>query len=323
VAYYALLAAQGLVGALLYMLRKFALLIVATAVSLVVAGILYRRSSLPVEQIHWIALAASIAIQVLAAWLILHRRAAGTRGDMRLAKLPRARLLYRRAYPFGLYGLVYFSFLSADRALAWASGDHALPFWFRTPYELGLDWALGAIVLALAFLEVTVENFSALLVPTAERFGIDAVRQFNRVLSGFWAKQLAYVGVLAAIGTWISVALAILLHKLDVLGEADKVYADPIAHYVFGLGILGYAFLAVGIANSVFLMSLNRPWRSIVSIGPGLLVSIVVGIVLTSTKAYWTAIFGMVAGAIVFAAISAWQVRRTLKRADYYNYSAW
>lgn len=322
-AYYALLAAQGLVGALLYVLRKFALMILATVAALVVAGVLYNRTSLPVEEIHWIGLATAIAIQVVVAVLLLHRRAANTKGDMRLARLPRARLLFRRAYPFGLYGLVYFTFLTADRALAWASGDNPLPFWFRTPYELGLDWALGAIVLSLAFLEVTVENFSAMLVPTAERFGVDAVREFNRTISRFWAKQLAYVGALAAIGTWVSVALAVLLHKLGALGPADKVYEDPIAHYVFGLGIAGYAFLSLGIANSVFLMSLNRPWRSIVSIGPGLVVSIGVGIVLTSSQPYWTAVFGMLAGAMVFAAISGWQAWRTLRHADYFNYSAW
>jgi hypothetical protein len=51
--------------------------------------------------------------------------------------------------------------------------------------------------------------------------------------------------------------------------------------------------------------------------------SIAVGLILTSFKPYWTAIFGMMVGAGVYAAISAWQTWRTLKRADYYNYSAW
>lgn len=322
-AYYALMAAQGLIGALLYILRKFVAMIAATIVALAVAGILYKHSSLPVEQIHWIALAAGIALQLLVGIVVLHRRAANTVGDLRLSRLPRKRLLFRRTFPFGAYGLVYFFFLTVDRVLAWASGDHPLPLWFQSPYELGLDWALGAIILSLAFLEITVENFSAMLVPTADRFGVDAVRGFNREMSRFWAKQLAYVGALAAFGAWVAVAIAVALHELGALGRADHIYSDPVTRYVFGIGVLGYAALALGIANSVFLMSLNRPERAIAAIVPGALVSVGVGLVATMSHPYWTAIFGMLAGAATFAAIGGWQTWRTLRHADYYNYSAW
>ncbi|MDX6731080.1 MAG: hypothetical protein QOC54_1028 [Baekduia sp.] len=323
IAYYALLAAQGLTSALLYMLRQFGALLLATVAGLVVTGVLDKRSSLPIEQVHWIGLAVAIGLQLLIGLVVMHRRAVNTKGDMRLARLPRGRLLMRRAWPFGVYGLIYFAFLSADRLVAWAAGSHLYPFWFHTPYELGLDWALGAILLSLAFLEVTVEDFSALLVPTAERFPINSVREFNRAISRFWARQLAYIGGLAAVGTWIAIVLAVGLHKLGALGAADKIYAEPVTHYVFGIGIAAYAFLSIGIANSVFLMSLNRPWRSIAAIGPGLAVSVLVGIALTSSLSYWTAVIGMLAGSVVFAAISAWQTWRTLRRADFFNYSAW
>ena len=322
-AYYALMCAQGLVGALLYMLRRFGLMLLATIVSLAVAGVLYKETSWRVEHIHWLALGVGLALQLGAAAVILHRRAVNTKGDMRLARLPRRRLLFRRAFPFGFYGLVYFSFLTADRLVAWASGSNPLPLWFRTPYEIGLDLALGGVLLALAFLEITVEDFSAMLVPTAERFRIDSVRAFNRAVSRFWAKQVAYVAGLAALGTWLAVVLAVGLHKLHALGPAEKIYPDPVAHYVFGVGVLAYAFLAVGIANSVFLLTLNRPWRSISAIGPGLAISVGVGAVLTTSHAYWTAVFGMLAGAVAFAGISGWQAWRTLRRADYYNYAAW
>jgi hypothetical protein len=323
IAYYALLSAQGLSTALLYMLRKFFWMLLATALALVITGLLYKHSSLAIQYVHWIGLGVAIAIELVIGLVVLHRRARDTKGEMRLARLPRTRLLARRAWPFGLYGFVYFGFLSADRLIAWAGGSHPLPFWFQTNYELGLDWGLGAIVLALAFLEITVENFSAMLVPTAERYPINEVRRFNQAVSRFWAKQLAYVGGLAALGTWIAIVVAFALHKLHALGPADKIYDDPVSHYVFGIGITAYSFLALGIANSVFLMSLNRPWRSITAIAPGLAVSVLVGVVLTSFEPYWTAVVGMLAGAIVFAGISAWQAWRTLHRADYFNYSAW
>lgn len=321
--YYFLLAAQGLVTALLYMLRKFLSMIAATAVGLLVTVLVYKHTSLKIYQVHWIGLSVSVALQLALGLVILHRRAANTKGDMRLARLPRARLLARRAWPFGVYGFIYFAFLSVDRIVAWAAGSHPFPLWFQTPYELGLDWALGGIVLSLAFLEITVENFSAMLVPTAERFGVNRIREFNRAISDFWARQLAYVGALAAVGTVVAIGLAVALHKLGALGPAEKIYADPVSHYVFGFGIGAYALLALGIANSVFLLSLNRPWRAISAIGPGLAVSLVVGAVFTSHMRYWTAVLGMCAGAAVFAALSGWQAWRTLRRADYFNYSAW
>jgi hypothetical protein len=322
-AYYLLLSAQGLVGALLYMLRKFLLMVVATVISLVVAGVLHKKTSLPIEQVHWFALAVGVGIQLVFGGVIMHRRAQNTVGDLRLAALPRARLLAHRALPFAVYGLLYFVLLTTDRAVAWASGENPLPLWFHTSYELGLDWALGGIVFALAFLEVTVEDFSRMLVPAAERFKVDAVREYNRAISRFWAKQMAFVGVLAALGTWLAIVGAVVLHKLGWLGKADEIYDDPIARYVFGLGMLGYALLTLGIANSVFVMSLNRPWRAVIAIAPGVLVSVIVGVVATTFYSHWTAVFGMVAGAGVFAAISGWQTWRTLRRADYYSYAAY
>lgn len=321
--YYALLCAQGLSGALLYMLHRFTLIVVATVAALAVAGVLYERTSLPVEQVHWLALAAGVAIQLALAALLLRRRARSTEGDLRLARLPRAGLLARRALPFALYGLLYFAFLTADRAVAWASGENPLPLWFHPHYELGLDWALGGIVFALAFLEVTVENFSRMLVPTAQRFGVDAVREHNRAISRFWARQLAFVSALAAVGTWLAVVVAVALHELGALGPAEQIYSDPVTRYVFGLGLIGYALLALGIANSVFVMSLSRPWRAVLSIAPGLVVSIAVGVVATTHYAHWTAVFGMVAGAGVFAVLSCWQAWRTLRRSDYYGYAAY
>lgn len=321
--YYLLIAAQALAGALLLTLRKYLAMVAATVLALAVAGLLYKHSSLEVREVHWAGLAVGVAFQGLVAFGVLRRRAIRTTGDERLARLPRVRLLARRAWPFGLYGLLYFAFLSTDRVLAWAAGSHPLPLWFHSSYELALDWALAAVVFALAFLEITVESFSALLVPTASRFAVNAVGGFNRSIVRFWARQLAWVGGLAAAGTWVAVGIAWLFDRLGWLGDAEEVYTDPVARYVFGLAVIGYALLALGIANSVFLMSLNRPWRSIAAIGPALLVTIGIGIAMTTRYAYWTSVFGMVCGAGLFALISTWLTWRTLHRTDYYNYSAW
>lgn len=322
-AYYSLLCAQGLTAALLYMLRRFLLMVATTVVSLVIAGLLYERTGLAIEHVHWIALAAGLLMQTLAGAAILKRRARETRGNLRLARLPRVRLLFGRALPVAAYGLLYFGLLIADRVLAWAAGENPLPLWFRAPYELGLAAALGGVVFALAFLEVTVEDFNRMLVPNAERFRVNAVREHNRAIRRFWARQLAFVGIVAAAGTWLVVVAAVALHELGWLGAVDSLYDDPVVRYVFGLGLVGYTLLALGIANSVFVMALARPWRAAAAMGAGLVVSVAAGTVATTHYAYWTAVFGMVAGAAVFAGLSSWQAWRTLRHVDYHSYAAW
>lgn len=321
--YYILLSLQGLVSALLYMLHRYLAMVLATIAALALAGVLYAQTSLPVEVIHWISLGVGFATEFTVALVVLRRRARNTRGDLRLAALPRFRILLKRVTPFALYGLLYFAFLTVDRTIAWTTGDDPLPVWFHPAYELGLDWALTGIVLALAFLEVSIEGFSKLLEPASERYGINSARQHNREIMGFWTRQLAWVATIAAFGTWLSLGSAVALNELGWLGPAQVVYDDAITRYVYGFSLIGYTLLALGIANSVFVMSLNRPWRAIVPVAAGVVVSLVVGLVATSIWAYWTAVFGMVAGAAVFAAISTWQAWRTLRRTDYFNFAAW
>lgn len=322
--YYALLAVQALTSGALYTLKRYGLMLVGTAAGLVVAGLLYHQTDLRIEHVHWLALATAGGLEAgIVAWT-LHRRAKETRGDMRLARLPRIWLLVRRSAPYALYGLLYFLLLTADRGVAWGYGDHPQPFWFSTEYELGLDWALAALVLSLAFLEITVERFSARLTPAAVAHSLDAVREHNRTFLAFWSRQLAYVAALAAAGAWVAVVTAWGLAELGALGPARAIYEDPVARYVFAGGIVGYSFLALGIANSVFLMGLARPWPVLATLLPSSIVSIAAGIALTSaTGAYWTAVGGMVAGMFIFAAGTGFYARRTLRYVDYHAYAAW
>jgi hypothetical protein len=242
---------------------------------------------------------------------------------MRLARPPRARLLVRRALPFALHGTLYFLFISADRLVAWADGSHPLPLWFRPDYELGLAAALGGIVLALASLEFTVETFSQMLQPASERYRLSAVRAHNRLMTRFWARQLAVVGVLVAVGAWVTIGAALLLDRLDALGPASYALDSPATHWAFGGGLVGYAFLALGLANSTFLLSLGRIWLVVRILAVAVTVSFAVAIAITSHGPYYGAVGGSVAGSAFFTLCTGVAVHRTLRRTDYWTYAAW
>lgn len=321
--YYLLISIQALGSGVFYLLRRFLLMIATSAVGIGMVGLLVNFTSIDVPALHWISLAAGIVFEYAAIAIVLRRRATETRGTMRLARLPRGAGLLRLTLPHAAYGSLYFLFLFADRLVAWADGRNPLPFWFRTPYELGLDWALVAVVFSLAFLEVTVERFSDLLVPTAARFPISRVAEHNAALGRFWLRQLGFVAAIAVVGASVAVGVAVGLAHLELLGPVRGVFFDRATRWTFAGGVAGYALLALGLANSTFLFSMGRPWHVVVAIAPGLATSVLVGGVLTSAGPYYHAVIGMAAGALVFALITARGARATLRRADYWGYAAY
>ncbi len=322
-AYYLLMAMQALTQAILYMLKRYGLMLATTAAGIAVAVVVHDRTDLAIHYVHWISLGTTVCLELTAAAVLLRRRAARTRGAMRLAQLPRGILLVRRAAPFAAQGFLYFAFVSVDRLVAWADGSYPLPFWFRVEYELGVDWALAGVLFALAFLELTVERFSELLVPASERFRISDVEEHNRYMTTFWARQVAMVGVLVAVGAWIAIGIALLLDRAGALGPAADYVHDSATHWAFAGGLVGYALLAVALCNSVFLISVGRIRTIPPALAPAVLVSLATGIAITSREPYYGAVGGMVAGALVYAVISAVLTRRTLRRADYWTYAAW
>jgi hypothetical protein len=321
--YFVLVSLQALPQAVLYLRHRYDLMLVGTVAGLAVVAELRHATDLPIYVEHWLGLSVTLVVELVGIAILLRAGARATAGAMRLARFPHPRMLVRRAWPYALYGLVYFLFLTTDRLVAWAAGSHPLPFWFSTQYELGLDWALGAVVLALAFLEVAVDGFSSLLLPLSERFGVSDIDQHNDALSRFWRRQLAYGGGLMLLGAAAAVGVEQLLAHLGALGPAGELAKEHATRWAFAGAVAGYALLAVGMTNAVFLLSLARPGPVVKAMTLAAALSATVGIAVTTFFPYYTAVLGMVAGALVFAVLTARTVRRTLRRGDYWIYAAW
>jgi hypothetical protein len=121
---------------------------------------------------HWIGLTVTILFTFLwghrrlfksAYWL--QQQSSGQVALQKIARLPRPSIITYSVFPYFSYGLLYFAYLLLDRVIGWTTGDIPLPIliWFRTPYELGLDWALLSLLLTVAVLEYTINEFSALI----------------------------------------------------------------------------------------------------------------------------------------------------------------
>ena len=320
--YYVLAGCIVLTGAALYVLKQFTAMFVATVAGIAVVGLVLHRTSLGIYGAHWIGLSVSIVIEATWAAVVLARRAARTSPDLRTAVRPPLPLLVSLAAPHGLYGIGYFALLFADRLAAWSTDPHGLPFTFRAPYEVGLDWALISVVPGLALLEVTIYEFSRLLGSAGDRFHAVDTRAYRRVLLRFYRRQLALVGILLAVGTAVAfggLKLAAHLHATKI----SDLFSDPTTGHVYVLGLAGYALLVLGLFNGLFLFSLNRPWLVLQALAPAVVVAVVVAFVLSRTIVYWAAAGGLVAGAFVYAILSGRNALRLLAAVDYHYFAAY
>ncbi|MBA3718115.1 MAG: hypothetical protein H0W87_07820 [Actinobacteria bacterium] len=321
--YYVLVAFVSLANAALYMLRKFLAMVVSTVVGLGVVALIVEQTSWSIYAAHWTSLGVSVLVALGWVWVTLWHRERKTRGVPAPTELPRLAYLGYLGAPFFTYGILYFGLLFADRLVAWTTGHNPLPVWFRPAYEVGLDWALVALVLGIALLEYTVNAFSGHVLRVQQEVDGARIREHNRRFVRFYCFQLGVLALLAAAGIALVYEGGVSLRHVSFLHKVGEFFADSATRGVFVAGAIGYALIAWGLLNSLFLLSLSRPKLVLRAIFPAVLGSLAVGIPLSRTYPYWYAAAGLAAGGLVFAAVSGWYVVRTLSRADYFYFAAY
>lgn len=321
-AYYGLAGVVSLTGSLLYMLKQFTAMTVATVAGIAVVGVVLHQTSLGIYGAHWSGLAASIAIEGLWGAWVLRRRTQRMPAEMRGAVAPPRAHLARLVLPHALYGVGYFALLFADRLAAWSAGSHELPFAFRAAYEVGLDWALISVVPAIAMLEVTVFELSRRLGAAGDMFGAGAARGHNAELARFYRRHLAYVAGLLLAGAAVTYG-ALLAAGHFKLTRISGLFTEPTTLDVYLLGLAGYALLVFGLFNGVFLFSVARPWLVLQALAPAIAVAVAVSFALSRLVVYWAAAGGLVAGCAVFALLSASSARRILRDIDFHYFAAY
>lgn len=132
----------------------------------------YRGLPWNIYAAQWIGLTVAILLTFLwghrklfGAIYWLMQQQTGYLASLKLAHLPRSSIVTFSVSPYFVYGFLYFSYLFMDRLIGWTTADQPLPLfiWFRTPYELGLDWALLSLLLTIAVLEYTINEFGAII----------------------------------------------------------------------------------------------------------------------------------------------------------------
>ena len=225
-----------------------------------------------------------------------------------------------------VYGVLYFTFLFADRIISWSSFTANAPatiIWFRTPYELGMDWALLSLFVTIALLEFTIERFSCTIIPIQDNLNIFDMDQFIRIYQLFHRKQLIALIVLG-IGSIMAAYFGVMyLQRFDYIREVRDFFSNRITYFTFYVASVPYLFMAIGLFNGLFFLTLSRLSFAVKAITVGLLVNVFTGIFLSRWFGYEFGVLGLLAGSVVFAMLSSKYSREYFKKLDYFYYSAY
>ncbi len=238
--------------------------------------------------------------------------------------LPRTSITIYTTLPYFSYGILYFTFLFLDRIVAWSTNNMYMPYiiWFRGTYELGLDLALFALILPMGFVEVVVSELTINLEAYQREFMSRDTHLLSRLYLKLYYKRMVLVVL-------ISIASALLIYwgvgylgNFLIFAEKFKLINVGKIRMVFIVALLAYAVLSVALMNALILFVVSQPEMALRSIGPALLGNFIVGFALSRWFDYYFAVFGLLAGAIIFLAFSTKYVRKVLGKLDYYLYAA-
>ncbi len=338
--YYFLLSELWLSLAVLYALRERIATLLLTLLGALVVYLTMKLTPWGIFAAHGTGLTIADALIFAWSYRALSRRARRTSTALKLAKLPRVPILTYSVAPYFLYGVLYFGYLFVDRLVGWSAGEFPPPYiiWFRDPYEWGIDIALLSLVLTIAALEYTVNEFTSLIIPVQKRFSAHQIPQHNGFFKRFYFRQLILllaVAVISALGTrWMAAALGNrppIVFPMSPGNDVAKdspaattgVFDDPVIALTFVWGVIGYSLLAWGLLNAIFLFSLSRPNFILRAIVLALIVNLVVGFALSRAISYEYSVIGLTAGSLTFGVLTTWYAFRVLNRLDYYYYSAY
>jgi len=323
--YFVLLSGLWLNLSTLYMLEQHLAILLTTVIGGVLVWVIMTYVGWGIYIAHAIGIFASNVIAFLWGYQVLARRARDVAGAQKLARMPRYSIIAWSVGPYFVYGVLYFGFLFLDRVVGWSApyspGGEPSPYilWFRTAYEVGIDLALISLILTIAMLEYTINEFSTMIIPTQESVDASDVPRHNRSFKAFYVRQLILLVIVASISMAVSTTIVDRLRMLPWAAMGD----DVITPFVYRWGMVGYAFLSLGLLNAVFFLSLSRPYFVLRAIGLGFIVNLVVGVVLSRIVVYYYSVIGLVAGTFVFGVLSTRYTWRVMNELDYYYYSSY
>jgi hypothetical protein len=324
--YYVLLSELWLYSSVAFVLnRPFAVFVILTA-GVGPVFLIMEFTSLGIYVAHWLGLAFAVLLMMLFTMMDFHSLARLTKGDLKLGRLPSLPVRAYLVAPYFAYGFLYFFNLFLDRIVSWSAPNPELPpyiVWFRTPYELGMDWALISLMLTLALLEYVIHEFTRYQLPVQKAVKCFRLDRYRGFFKKFYAKFLYILLGIGLLDILLTYAGVLCFRQFSYVKEIGDFFSSQITFFTFYAASVGYFFIAVGLYNSLFFFTLSRPEFVLRSILPAIAVNLVVALVASRWINYQSGVLGLVAGGITFAFLSWHYARRFFRELDYYYYAAY
>jgi hypothetical protein len=328
--FYAGLTVLWLAWALLYLVRRTELLAVITALSLAVVIAAAKLGGAQPIVANAIGVAVADVLSLLAARIFLTRmvqKSAHARDDDDVVNPPRLPVLVFSTSRYFVYGLLFNAFLFADRVLAWTTsvGREDFPpygFWLNVRYELALDLALVVVIVMGGLVQYAIERFSEQLVPHERRTKHTETRTFVHEQVDAHRRRSWHLAGSALIALLLVWWLFGALRQVPNVRFQEALTAE-ITMRVLAAAAVGYLFFMFAVRNLLLLLTLSRIDDAVRAVGLALVTDIAVGFVCSRAIAYWAAVAGLVAGAIVMSIVAARAASRALDDLDYSYYAAY
>jgi hypothetical protein len=325
-AYYTALAILWLNWALLYLVRKTYLFLLTTAVALAVVLIAAKVFNATPIAANAIGLVVADTLSFgLALW---HLNKIGRAAPRRtVVNPPRLTILVYSTSRFFLYGLLYNTFLFADRIIAWTSGTgrEDFPpygFWLNVRYELGMDLALIVVMLLSGIVEHATRRFSEELVPREKRVKSVDTGRFLDAAGREHRRRFITLAGSSFVAVTIAVLVTLMLRKLPSL-PIHKALLTSTATNVFIVATVSYVIFMFALQNILMLLTLSRVELVVRAVGIALAANVAVGFVCSRAIHYSAAVFGLLTGAIALAVLTRHAMREVLGELDYHYYAAY
>jgi hypothetical protein len=325
-AYYVALSILWLNWALLYLVRKTSLFLLTTAVALAVVLVAARVFGASPILANALGLAVADALSFgLALWHL--NKAGRDAARQSVVNPPRLTVLVYSTSRFFLYGLLYNSFLFADRVIAWtsATGREDFPpygFWLNVRYELGMDLALVVVMLLSGIVEHAAQRFSEQLVPGEKRWKSADTARFVEASVASHRRRAVFLGAAAVVALVAAAGLALWLRGKPSLPIHEALLTATTTR-VFVVAAIAYVAFMFALQNVLMLLTLSRVELVVRSVSIALAVNVAVGFVCSRAIHYSAAVFGLLAGALALAVLTHRAMRAVLDDLDYHYYSAY
>ena len=323
--YFILLSELWFSLSILYLAKHYIALLAITVFAILPVYLVMENTDWGVFIAHYSGLVFANLLSWFYSQIWFHKKIKSRESQIRTPLPSRSILAYTTSLYF-VYGLLYFGFLFVDRIVSWSAYNNEIPafvIWFRTPYELGMDWALLSFFLTIALLEFTIERFSQTLIPNQQRLSGFLITRFNNIYKRFYRKQFVLLCVMGLFSIFVTYYGVMYLKRFDHIQEVRDFFSNRITYFTFFIAAVSYLFMAIGLLNGLFFLTLSRLNFAIRSIGIGVVVNLFVGLILSRLFSYEYGVFGLLAGSIVYAVVSFLYVNKFFNNLDYFYYSAY